>query len=157
MSVCLFVCLFVAKDLANCWTDQVLLYRVALFIITTNHLFISVMMDFEIAERNAWKLKWPNHNVLGCLFHFTQVSVVWLLYIFLIAMLLYSSVCVAIMYFFISFSIAMLLYNSLVHIFYISLTVLIAMLLYLSVHYTILYFLGCVAFYQYQQRYSFDG
>ena len=29
---------------------------------------LEVMMDFEVAERNTWKLKWPSHKVLGCLF-----------------------------------------------------------------------------------------
>ncbi len=35
---------------------------------------VEVMMDFELAERNPWKAKWPSHRVHGCLFHYTQVS-----------------------------------------------------------------------------------
>ena len=32
--------------------------------------YLSVMMDFEPAERNAWLYVHPSHNLQGCMFHF---------------------------------------------------------------------------------------
>ena len=33
-----------------------------------------MMMDFEIAMRTPWEERWRENLVLGCLFHYTQVS-----------------------------------------------------------------------------------
>ena len=35
---------------------------------------LNVMMDFELAMRQAWRHLHPSHNVKGCLFHLANVS-----------------------------------------------------------------------------------
>ena len=35
---------------------------------------LKVMMDFELAMRQAWTHLHPSHNVRGCLFHLANVS-----------------------------------------------------------------------------------
>ena len=35
---------------------------------------LRIMMDFETAMRKPWEERWTEHKVLGCLFHFCQVS-----------------------------------------------------------------------------------
>jgi hypothetical protein len=35
---------------------------------------LRMMTDFELAERNPWRLQWPGHELKGCNFHYCQAQ-----------------------------------------------------------------------------------